>query len=207
MKHNKETPRGLVLIKKLGCFTRKKGLTILIGFAVGIMLISPESKSWLLRQLMHTGLFNAEIENKPPVILDQRPLDFDFEDIQGVVQNTASLRGKVVFINFWASWCPPCVAELPSIEALYLKFKDDDNAFFLMANEDGDLEVAKTFLEKRDYTVPFYKVKNIPDLLYSGTLPTTIVLDKQGGIRFQHKGFANYASEKFIKQMEGLLKE
>ncbi len=67
------------------------------------MFVSPDLKSWVLRQLMHTGIFNAKIENKTANVSDQTAADFDFEDESENVQNTSSLRGKVVFINFRAS--------------------------------------------------------------------------------------------------------
>src|SRR5690606_4399352 len=165
-------------------FVRKNGFSTLMGIAVVIMFVSPDAKSFVLRQLMHTGLFNARIEKVDSDASTPPTVDFAFEDGSGNVSNTSSLREKVVFINFWASWCPPCRAEFPSIEALYSHYKDNPNIFFLMINEDNDLAAAQRYLEKENYTVSFYKAKgDIPDEIYSGILPTTIVLDKKGKIR------------------------
>ncbi|WP_313261610.1 TlpA disulfide reductase family protein [Sphingobacterium sp.] len=61
----------------------------------------------------------------------------EFCDEKGNIQNTSSLRGKVVLISFWASWCPPCQAEFPSIETLYSKFKNNPDVFFLTINQDN----------------------------------------------------------------------
>ncbi len=189
-------------------FIRKHGFSALMGIAVVIMLVSPDAKSFILRQMMHTGLFNASIDTENSATSNQPATDFYFEDSQGNIQNTKSLRGKVVFINFWASWCPPCRAEFPSIEALYSNYKDNPNMFFLMINEDNNLAAAHSYLEKENYTVPFYKSKgNVSEEIYTGMLPTTIVLDKEGRIRLHHTGFANYGSEKFMKQIEDLMRE
>jgi len=118
------------------------------------------------------------------------------------------LRGKVVFINFWASWCPPCRAEFPSIETLYTRFKNHPDIFFLMINKDSDPSAAHNYLEKEKYSVPFYQTNdNVPGEVYSGSLPTTVVLDKAGKIRFHHEGFANYGTGQFVKQIEELIKE
>lgn len=182
--------------------------TILLGLFVVLMIVSPGVKSWGLQQLMRTGLFNAKIESKISDAASSQPTGFDFANINGVSQNTSTLRGKVVFVNFWASWCPPCRAELPSVQALYDKFKNNPDIFFLTISEDDDLSVAGQFLEKQHFSIPLYKtISGVPNQLYTGTLPTTIILDKQGNIRYQHEGFANYSSNKFLKEMEALVKE
>lgn len=181
---------------------------MLMGAFIVLMLVSPDAKAWVLRQLMTTGIFNAKIDEKNASVTDRRVIDFEFTDDQGNVHHTASLRGKVVFINFWASWCPPCRAEFPSIQALYSRFKDNPGIFFLMINEDNDLAAAKTYLEKENLSVPFFKARHpVPGEIYTGTLPTTVVLDKNGQARFRHEGFASYQSEKFIKQIEELMLE
>ena len=64
----------------------------------------------------------------------------------------ADYEGKVVFLNFWASWCLPCVAELPSINKLYNQFKDEDVGFILISNENE--EVLRKYSEKKNYDVP-----------------------------------------------------
>uniref|UniRef100_F4C770 Redoxin domain protein n=1 Tax=Sphingobacterium sp. (strain 21) TaxID=743722 RepID=F4C770_SPHS2 len=189
-------------------YIRKNAFTIVMVIFVGIMLFSPDAKSFVLRQLMATGLFNASMDKKDAGTANQANTDFDFTDEKGNVQNTASLRGKVVFINFWASWCPPCRAEFPSIETLYAKFKDNPNIFFLTINEDSDPATGKAYLDKEGFSIPMYRSNgNVPSKIYSGALPTTIVLDKHGEIRFHHTGFANYAADKFVKQIEKLSSE
>src|SRR3546814_13098481 len=148
-------------------------------------------------------MFNSSMDDKGSSTLNQSTVDFDFAYGDGKVQNTSSLRGKVVFINFWASWCPPCRAEFPSIEKLYSRFKDHPDIFFLMINEDNDLSAAHDYLEKEMYSVPFYRANgSVPREIYTGTLPTTIVLAKTGAIRLRHEGFANYGSARFIQELE-----
>ncbi|WP_313091739.1 MULTISPECIES: TlpA family protein disulfide reductase [Bacteroidota] len=189
-------------------YIRKNAFTIVMVIFVGIMLFSPDAKSFVLRQLMATGLFNASMDKKDAGTANQANTDFDFTDEKGNVQNTASLRGKVVFINFWASWCPPCRAEFPSIETLYTQFKDNPDMVFLTINEDNDPAAGKAYLEKEKFSVPMYQSSgNVPAAIYSGSLPTTVVLDKNGKVRLHHAGFANYASDKFVKQIEELINE
>lgn len=193
---------------KIWYYTRKNGATILaVGFLL-LMLLSPDAKAWVLQQILRTGLFNAKIALKSSEAKKASTTDFDFSGSDAIVRNTSALRGRVVFINFWASWCPPCRAEFPSIEAFYRNIKDNPGVFFLTINEDVDNARASDFFKKGNYTIPLYKVRSIvPETLYNGTLPTSIVLDKQGNIRYRHEGFANYSSATFLQQIESLTRE
>jgi len=206
MNNNKGNSKGkMVTVRQ---YLWKNGTSILIGLALIVLLISPDAKSWVLRQIMNTGLFNAKIETNNPGTDRLSTVAFDFVDSEGNIQNTVSLKGKVVFINFWASWCPPCRAEFPSIEKLYSKFKDHPDIFFLMINEDDDMATAYSYLQKEKYTAPLYQTKGkVPSEIYTGVLPTTVVLGKDGSVRYHHTGFANYGSEKFMKQINELMME
>ncbi|MDF0720171.1 TlpA disulfide reductase family protein [Kaistella sp. PBT33-4] len=207
MLNNKEVSKKKPPASKLQ-YIKKNAFTIVMVIFVGIMFVSPDAKSFVLRQLMATGLFNASMDKKDAATASQANTDFDFTDEKGNVQNTASLRGKVVFINFWASWCPPCRAEFPSIETLYTQFKNNPDMVFLTINEDNDPAAGKAYLEKEKFSVPMYQSNgNVPAEIYSGSLPTTVVLDKKGKVRLHHAGFANYASDKFVKQIEELINE
>ena len=189
-------------------FIRKNGLNIAMAIVVVILLVSPDAKAWTLKQLMRTGLFNASIEEKHTGTTDIAGLDFQFEDENGDVRQLSSLRGKVVFVNFWASWCPPCRAEFPSIQALHSRFENNPDIFFLMMNEDRERSAANNYLDQEGYDFPLYRSRGpVPEDIYTGTLPTTIVLDKEGRIRMHHTGFANYGSRKFLDQIEVLIGE
>ncbi|WP_437918781.1 TlpA family protein disulfide reductase [Sphingobacterium sp. LRF_L2] len=193
--------------KGLWQYIRKNSLTVLLVIFTGVMLLSPEAKSFVLRQLIKTGIFNTSIDKEVDRQISA-PIDFDFIDENGNHRNTSSCRGKVVFINFWASWCPPCRAEFPSIEKLYSTVKDDPDIFFLTINEDSNLSLAKAYLNKEKFTVPLYTTHGpVPEEIYSGRLPTTVILDKKGNIRLQHTRLANYGTEKFIEQLKALAAE
>ncbi|CAM4107829.1 TlpA disulfide reductase family protein [Flavobacterium antarcticum] len=189
-------------------FIKKHGGSLLMVIAFVTIMVNPDAKAWVLQKIMLTGIFNAKIENESTTAELAQSNDFDFVNQDGTVQNTIELRGKVVFINFWASWCGPCRAEFPSIEKLYSKFKDNPNVYFLMINQDKDISKAKNYMENEQFSFPLQTSNSyIPYAIYTGSLPTTVVLDKKGKIRFHHENFANYASEKFSKQMEDLLAE
>ena len=73
--------------------------------------------------------------------------DVSFKDKSGNVVQLNDLKGKVVFINFWATWCPPCIHELPSIDQLRQSLKDNKDIVFLMVDVDGDIDKSSAFME------------------------------------------------------------
>jgi thiol-disulfide isomerase/thioredoxin len=184
---------------------RRRWVSILFYTAIIVLIFSPTAKSWVLEQVVSTGLLKAKIKEDTSKNLPQAA-PFSFTDAEGKSASTADLKGKVVFINFWASWCPPCRAEMPSLENLYQKFKEDERIVFLFMNEDNDRSKAIQYLQNNHFTIPlFYSSGDVPNEIFSGTLPTTVVLDKEGKIVLRHQGMASYNSDDFIRQLNGLL--
>ncbi len=177
--------------------------TIIWGILIVVLLTNTGAKAWVLSRLMDLGIFNAHIQDKPVGELTA----FNYRDAgTGMILNTSSLKGKVVFINFWASWCPPCRAEFSSVLSLYNRFKNNPHVAFILINEDDDLAKANAFLQKEGVGLPVYKALDIlPAVVYNGTLPTTVILDKDGRIRYHHEGIANYAREDFADQMNEII--
>jgi hypothetical protein len=94
---------------------------------------------------------------------------------------------------------------MPSINDLYKKLQSDTNFVFLSINEDDDKSKANSYLENNDFSFPiFYASGNVPGEIFAGTLPTTIVLSKQGRIVLKHEGLAGYNTDSFIRQLKGL---
>lgn len=168
-----------------------------------VLLFSTDAKSWVLRQLVNTGIITAKID-KEAKTMEGKALLF-YEENREKVMSTAELKGKVVFINFWATWCPPCRAEMPSLNKLYEKFRDDDRFVFLFINEDENIEKARQYLQSNSFTIPLHtRSGNSPEELFSGTLPTTVVIDKEGRIVLKHEGLASYNTDRFINQLNEL---
>ena len=185
---------------------KKNAVTMLLGAFVLVLIISPDAKSWMLQQLVTVGLFKAEIKKEAVNDNSSVNTEFAFTNSTGITATTASLKGKVVFVNFWASWCPPFRAEMPSLNNLYKKLKDDDRFVFLFMNEDEDKKKAIQYLDKNNFIIPLYeRSENVPNEIFSGTMPTTIVLNKQGKIVLKHEGMAGYNTDEFIKQLKELL--
>jgi thiol-disulfide isomerase/thioredoxin len=181
-----------------------------IGFIVAIILLAavifiPEVKASLLRGLMKTGLFSPDIEITTGSIEEKslpKAPDVQLISATGEILNLNNTNGKVVFLNFWATWCPPCVAEMPSIQALKNKLKHPDGVIFAMVDADNNLDKSVAFMQKNKYDLPVYgQASAIPESLFKGNLPTTIILNKNGEIVLNHEGMADYNTA----EMENLL--
>lgn len=173
-------------MEKFKIWLQKNWTTTLLIAIFVFLLVSPDAKAWLMRQVISTGLLNSEIEERniekasieTPVTISE---SFSVKDESGQLINVSELKGKVVFINFWASWCPPCRAEFPSIQKFYDKYKGNDKVVFLTINLDDDPKAGKLYLEKEQFTIPFLTPNgNIPIEYFSGSLPTTVVMGKTG---------------------------
>lgn len=181
-------------------------INLVLVALVLVILFNKAAKTFVLKQLVNIGFFNPSLDKKPSDIqLKDAAPAFVYYSANGETNTTADLRDKVVFINFWASWCPPCRAEMPSLENLYQRFRNDDRFAFLFINLDDDPDAGKAFLQQHDYSIPFQRpAESIPGELYSGALPTTIVLDKNGVLVMEHTGMGNYDAEGFVEELAGL---
>ena len=188
-------------------FNKKNVFNILFIVVLLVIVFVPVAKSFMLQGLMEIGFL------KPNITQDLKPISTDlssikFKDVKGNEINLAELNGKVIFINFWATWCPPCLAEMPSINTLHKQFGGDADIVFIMVDADGNFEKSLSYMNKRNYKMPVYTMaSSIPENLFKGSLPTTIVFDKKGRISFHEEGAANYGSQKFIdfiKQLKTL---
>ena len=128
------------MIKKW--FTISNALTATMMVFVVIMLVSPNFKGVIIQGLMKIGLFQPDVSAKNEKTLISKISQGEqtgvlFKDETGNITDLSDLKGKVVFINFWATWCPPCIAEMPSINKLQEKFKDNEDFLVLMVDADN----------------------------------------------------------------------
>jgi len=114
-------------------------------------------------------------------------------------------RNQVIFLNFWATWCPPCVAEMHEIQSLYERW-GEKVAFMLVTNENPD--VVKPFMEKHNYLMPVFYLTGTapPEALSFKALPTTFIISKNGKVVCRKTGAANWDSMATDKIFEELLK-
>jgi len=181
---------------------------ILPALALFIAL-NANAKAWAIRGLMHVGLFQLHAADRVAEDTPESTYEGDvvFKDGSGKSVELSALKGKVVFINFWATWCPPCRAEMPSINTLYNKFKDSSDVVFLMVDVDGKYEKSYSFIKQNGYAFPLYvPASAIPSSFLGNAIPTTVILNKKGKIAMRHEGGADYSSPKAEKFIQSLLK-
>ncbi|MDQ7947635.1 MAG: TlpA disulfide reductase family protein [Pedobacter sp.] len=186
--------------------TRSTLLNVLWIAVLAIFLFVPSAKAVLIEGLMEIGLFSPPEPSKNAKAIGTDLSDIRFKNAKGNVVSLADCRGKVVFLNFWATWCPPCRAEMSSINKLYTQFKDEE-MIFLLVDADGNFEKAQAYMDRKKYQLPVYAfASDLPKDIFKGTLPTTLVLDKQGRISLHGEGAADYSSKKFTDFIRLLLK-
>ncbi|TFF40618.1 TlpA family protein disulfide reductase [Mucilaginibacter psychrotolerans] len=177
-------------------FTKANLINGLIIIALAVMVFVPAAKAMLMRGLMGVGLFRADVSAAATVPV-KSTINISFRDASGKDISLKQIKGKVVLLNFWATWCPPCRAEMPSLNSLHQKLKADTNIVFIAVDADSKLKEAAQFMAKYDYHLPLYQVmSDVPESVYGGNLPTTVIFDKEGTMVFRHEGMANYDTDK-----------
>lgn len=163
------------------------------------------------RGLLATGLWKAEVPATPatlPVVATNGPAayphDLPLRTLDGKTVNLSDLKGKVVFVNMWASWCPPCVAEMPGIYALYKKV-DPNKVAFVMLSLDENPAKAQAFLTRHGYTFPVYfPAGPLAAPFDSQSIPSTVILDPNGQVAARHDGMAEYDTPEFKASLQKL---
>lgn len=153
--------------------------------------------------LCHTTTYAQEKSN---TTVNTKTTDAIFYDANGKKVTLSSLKGKVVFVNFWATWCPPCIKEMPSIQSLKNKMKNKD-VVFLLVDIDGKYDKAKAFMDKRNFDLPIYIPAETISSTYLGTsIPTTVIFDKKGNMVQRIVGSVDFDSEEVENFMNQVLK-
>lgn len=149
---------------------------------------------------------NTPTEEVAKVEAPAETSDISFKGGDGKTVTLSSLKGKVVFINFWATWCPPCIREMPSINELKQSFKGNDNIVFLMVDVDNRMEKSSAFMQENNYDLPVYvPASNIPSDYLGGAIPTTVILDKSGDMIVRMEGGRDYRDPEITKALNELV--
>jgi len=125
-------------------------------------------------------------------------------DLNGIELNFADTKGKVVFVNLWATWCPPCIAEFQTIQDLYNDY--NEKVVFLLVSDESP-ETIKKFLAKKGYDIQIFNpLTNYPDDFNASSIPRTYIIDKEGYIVVDKKGAANWSSDAVRQQLDQMIK-
>ncbi|MGO2102861.1 MAG: TlpA family protein disulfide reductase [Psychroflexus halocasei] len=178
--------------EKKESFLKKHWSNILFGLFV-ILLIIPQTRTPI------QVFINKIISFSPSEISEDdreslKTYNWVLMNERGEDINFNQSKDKVVIINYWATWCAPCIAEMPSLQELYTEFKDDVDFYFVTNDEP---QKVNTFMSKNDYDMPSYRQRSqAPQILQSSSLPTTYMISKKGEIIMKKIGSANWSSDK-----------
>ncbi len=134
--------------------------------------------------------------------------DFELEDTKGNKVTLSDLRDKIVLVNFWATWCPPCIEEMPSMERLNEVIAGDDFVILAINTEENGRGVVPAFLEKTPYTFPIlYDDKGVVQKRYGVfKFPESFIIQKDGTVAEKIIGPLDWSSLKSLTYFKGLIK-
>jgi thiol-disulfide isomerase/thioredoxin len=142
------------------------------------------------------------------VAVGGKNLDFTLNNLQGNEVTLSGLRGKVVVVEFWATWCPPCRESVPELNELYEKYRGKDFELLGISVDKGGNapSLVREFVKERDVLYPvLLDDKNVNSSFGVGSIPVMFVIDKEGKVVKKHTGFVPGLAKTLSKDIEGLL--
>jgi len=127
------------------------------------------------------------------------PMQFRLTKVDGGQVRLSDYRGKVIVINFWATWCGPCLTEMPLLEKAMEKYKNDTEVVFLALSTDEERDDVAPFIKQHKFKLPIAFAETLNDLYRVNSIPTTIIFNRNGEISFRQAGFN--AREDFVAKI------
>jgi len=146
--------------------------------------------------------FSACGQGPKVATVGERAPDFTLVDLKGKTWTLSELKGQVVFVNFWATWCPPCIEEMPSMQKLYTMLPQDKFKMLAILNNDNPA-IASSFATKFGITIPILNDRDNkvgPEYGLTG-VPETFIVDKQGVVREKFIGPARWDSPMSVQML------
>jgi len=182
--------------------TKSKRNNIIFLIVIAIFIIPQTRKP--IQVFIQKGLARISPsiieDNKQSSIADY---NWKLKDENGTILNFEDTKEKVVLVNFWATWCPPCIAEMPSLQKLYDDYNDKIEFVFI---SDESFKKINSFLEKNNYSFKVYNEASRSDFFNVRGIPRTFLIDKKGKVVIDKTGAANWNSESVRQTIDDLLK-
>lgn len=178
----------------------KKMLSNILFVVLIAALLYPNSRAFILRQLAFAP--SVRTEAKSPTLKDY---NWQLKGLNTADLNFKSLKNEVVFVNIWATWCPPCRAEMPLIQELYDDYKD--KVHFVFVTSDNAQKVT-AYYKEHNLDLPTYNMySSAPKLFETRSIPATFIVSKKGKVVVSTTGAANWNSKKIRRLVDKLLAE
>ncbi|MXX09986.1 MAG: TlpA family protein disulfide reductase [Nitrospira sp. SB0677_bin_15] len=192
--------------KKVACFWKQ---VVICSLALWFVALGAACDSGYSDERQeHPSVKPVAVRWAPPDMGSQAP-DFQLIDLQGNWQALPDYRGKVVLLNFWATWCGPCRVEMPSMEHVYQDLKNEGFAILAISSDPQGSIVTRPFVEAQGLTFP---ILHDSDYQVSGsygvrTLPMSFLIDRNGTLTQRVFGARDWNSEEARELIRGLLRE
>ncbi len=142
----------------------------------------------------------------PAASLGEAPAEWTVASLSGGVQRFDDFRGKVVVLNLWATWCPPCLEEMPSLDALYGRLDPNEVSVILLSEEQP--ETVRPFIERHNVRAPVYVDAGPRPPDFGGEiLPATYIIDRRGQVRWATIGAADWNDDRVVGFIRNLVEE
>jgi thiol-disulfide isomerase/thioredoxin len=166
---------------------------VVVGLAavwmIGLALFLPGPR----KTLENSGLSTPAVYDWSPVDLNGQPVPF------------SKFKGKTIFLNFWATWCPPCLREMPSIVKLAKNPRlRDKNIEFVCISRDVSTEIVREFVADKNWPMTILRADTVPTVFFSEGVPTTFVIAPDGQIVAYESGAADWSEPHVVDMLEKL---
>ncbi len=179
-------------------------ISLVAVFLISLYLYTLSVKMKKVEEEKYRGFFSSlGVQKISPSV---KAKDFTLGNLEGSPVSLKDFQGKVVFLNFWATWCPPCRAEMPAMEKLWQKFKEEDFVILAVDVREGKEKVS-SFVKENGYTFPVLLDSRggVANTYRIRAIPTTYLLDPERRIVGKALGARDWASQDAFKLIEQLL--
>ena len=179
----------------------------LVFWVLLILLLIPSTRAVFLAGVskVRTAVFQPALKSGEGPVMDESAKEWALVNLDGKHAQLGDFDGEVILINFWATWCLPCRAEMPSLDKLYADYGSKIR-FLLLSNEDPD--PIREFMVKKKYSFSAWLTLSAPPAaLSTKSIPTTFILNKKGKIVYSKSGAFDWNSKKVRSFLDTLLSE
>ena len=158
-----------------------------------VLLLIPSTRKGVMTYASKVRMYLTPVEEEENKTSVSGVQTVSFADAQGNRHDLKEFLDKPVFINYWATWCPPCRAEMPTLEKLYQQYGDDIH-FLFISNQ--SLSKQRDFIRENDYDIPFYQLVSRPGGTFQySVLPTSLIISKDDKVVLRKEGAVNWQSK------------
>jgi thiol-disulfide isomerase/thioredoxin len=132
--------------------------------------------------------------------------DLPFHSLDGKLRHVSELKGKVVFLDLWGTWCIQCIAEMPTVQKLYDHYRNDPDVEFLIVSRLDSPSAVRAYASRHHFDLPFYVTRDedVPDSMYLHQYPATFLYARDGSIVAQHAAAADWDDPSVIEFIDRL---